>query len=85
MPVTAACLPGDINTKISWYRERVRLEVEYETSPGHGADWGEAAIEVYTLGLTRVRKLADRWGHDRWGTVPYPSHQRWWAELNRRS
>jgi len=30
----------------------------------------------YSRGLTIIRKLSDRWGHDR-----YPDHSVWWAEL----
>ena len=30
----------------------------------------------YSRGLTIIRSLSDRWGHDR-----YPDHSVWWAEL----
>lgn len=76
------CRPGTIKTAVFRHPTRVRLEVEYECTPAHEPRWDEEATESYSRGLTIVRALSDRWGHDRWGEGRYQSHQRWWSELS---
>jgi anti-sigma regulatory factor (Ser/Thr protein kinase) len=44
--------------------------------PDEDDDEDEDLDADYSRGLTIIRKLSDRWGHDR-----YPDHSVWWAEL----